>query len=281
MVSKIIKYLSFASMLAKEWKNYKPLLCNMEAIRDGVKYGDSFSNKSPDTSLRKSSLETNPLYEYFQKNTVGNGIWKWHQYFEMYHKHLKKFVGRSPVLVEVGVYSGGSLPMWSSYLGCGTKIHGIDIEPACMSYQNDTTTIHIGDQEDRGFWNEFLSKVPSFDIFIDDGGHMPNQQQTTLEEVLPRINPGGIYICEDIHSEHNSFHWFISGMLCNMNHNSPFFSKTGEPASHIGNLQKWVKSISFYPYAVVIEKNNEPVLQLDSPRRGTIWQPFLDHCLKK
>jgi hypothetical protein len=278
---KIKRYKSFVFEILKNWKISKPILNNFESILDGVKFGGAFANSGP-KPLDKNYItkSANPLEDYFDRNLVGHGIWKWRQYFEMYHTHLEKFIGRKPKIVEVGVYSGGSLPMWIQYFGPGAHIHGIDIEPACKAYENETISIHIGDQENRKFWGDFFEKVPEIDVFIDDGGHTPNQQRITLEEVLPRLKPGGIYICEDIHSENNTFFWFLSGILSNLNANNPFFLENGEPASHSSNFQKWVKSVSFYPYAVVIEKNNIALPILKSPRRGTIWQPFLDRHLK-
>src|SRR5450432_1099775 len=69
----------------------------------------------------------NPLQSYFDGITEGPGVWKWRHYFEIYHRHLHKFVGRDVTVVEVGVYSGGSLPMWRNYFGNGCRIHGVDI----------------------------------------------------------------------------------------------------------------------------------------------------------
>jgi hypothetical protein len=47
------------------------------------------------------------------------------------------------------------------------------------------TSIHIGDQGDREFWRAFRERVPPVDVLIDDGGHQPEQQIVTLEEMLP------------------------------------------------------------------------------------------------
>jgi hypothetical protein len=279
-MKKITRYIKFVIEIIKNWKTSKPILNNFEAILEGVNFGkklENFGRKLKDVSYAKND---NPLEDYFEQNLVGHGIWKWKHYFEMYHSHLQKFIGKKPKIVEVGVYSGGSLPMWLKYFGSGAHIHGVDIEPACKTFENESTTIHIGDQEDRKFWKAFFAKVSDVDVFIDDGGHSPSQQKITLEEVFPMLKPGGIYICEDIHSENNAFFWFLSGTLSNLNANDPFFLENGEPASHSGNFQKWVKSVSFYPYGVVIEKNNDSVPVLRSPRHGTIWEPFLDHCLK-
>jgi len=61
----------------------------------------------------------------------------------------------------------------------------VDIEEACRVYENDWTSISIGDQADRGFWKRFKQEHPRIDVLIDDGGHQPEQQLATLEEMLP------------------------------------------------------------------------------------------------
>src|SRR3954453_17281724 len=50
-----------------------------------------------------------PLRAHFEANREGPGIWKWLHYFDIYERHLKRFVGREVRILEVGVYSGGSL----------------------------------------------------------------------------------------------------------------------------------------------------------------------------
>src|SRR5437867_6528446 len=76
----------------------------------------------------------NPLAEYFFNNP-GRLIHKWHHYFDIYHRHFARFRGRSPVVVEIGVFHGGSLQMWHHYFGPGTRVVGIDIDPRCRSFE--------------------------------------------------------------------------------------------------------------------------------------------------
>ena len=42
-----------------------------------------------------------------------------------------RFIGRAVNVVEIGVYSGGSLRMWRDYFGESAVIHGVDIEEEC------------------------------------------------------------------------------------------------------------------------------------------------------
>ncbi len=141
----------------------------------------------------------NPLFEYFLDNP-GRLIDKWHHYLEVYHRHFARFRGKSPVIVEIGVWQGGSLQMWHDYFGAGCRVVGIDIDPRCLEFADANTTILIGDQGSREFLATVREQVPRIDILIDDGGHFVAQQIATFEELYPHIQPNGVFLCEDMHS---------------------------------------------------------------------------------
>jgi len=215
----------------------------------------------------------NPLRRHFDSVSEGPGIWKWLHYFEIYHRHLSRFIGQSPSIVEVGVYSGGSLGMWQQYFGDGARIHGVDIQPECRAYESPAINIHIGDQGDREFWRSFRNLVPPVDILIDDGGHKLEQQIVTLEEMLPHLKPGGVFICEDVHGVNNDFTAYVGALADRLNAFAPAFDQR-VLSSPPTPLQADVHSIHFYPYVVVIEKRSTPLTLLSAPKHGTMWQPF-------
>jgi hypothetical protein len=131
----------------------------------------------------------NPLEQFFDSHTEGQGIWKWRHYFEIYHRHFSRFVGKEVHVLEIGVYSGGSLAMWKHYCGPQSKIYGVDIEAACKAYEDAQVKILIGDQADPSFWKKVIREVPQLDIVIDDGGHQAHQQIATMEALLPHLSP--------------------------------------------------------------------------------------------
>jgi len=221
-----------------------------------------------------SPVSATPLEAYFDGVTDGPGVWKWRHYFDIYHRHLNHFVGRQPVVVEIGVYSGGSLAMWHTYFGAGTHVHGIDIEPACRAYANADTTIHIGDQADPTFWEAFRRQVPLIDVLIDDGGHVPEQQMASVEAMLPHIRPGGIYICEDVTGTDNTFQHFVSGLADLLHAYAPISDGSGH-VSPTSSFQASIHSLHVYPFVVVIEKRAAPMPSFSAPRHGTQWQPHL------
>jgi hypothetical protein len=247
--------------------NIVPSVC--AAYRFARAYREIASQET-DVSLSSS---TNPLWDYFQNQKDGHGIWKWEHYFEIYHRHLSRFVGQQVNVMEVGIYSGGSLEMWRSYFGDKSHIYGVDIEEACKVYENDHISVFIGDQADRAFWSTVKKSVDGIDIIIDDGGHTLKQQQTTLEEVLPHLRPGGVYLCEDVHGTFNSFSAFAAGLANELNSMNLISGPLLQ--SSVSHFQSRIHSIHFYPYVVIIEKHGVSPTRLLAPKHGTEWQPFL------
>lgn len=240
---------------ARQWES-TPLRQAACAKRDG--------EHVPDTP--------NPLKDFFSAHKKGKGIWKWEHYFEIYHRHFSKFVGREANVLEIGIYSGGSLEMWRHYFGSKCHIYGVDIAAACKCYEDEHTSIFVGDQADRGFWKEFKEKVAAVDVVIDDGGHEPEQQIVTLEEMLPHLRPGGVYLCEDITGMYNAFSAFVQGLQWSLNDSG---GSNGEEGVRTNGFQSRIGSIHSYPYVTVIEKCDVPVHRLIAQKHGTEWQPFL------
>lgn len=228
-------------------------------------------------STKAAACDDNPLRRYFEANRQGPGIWKWEHYFEIYHRHLAKFVGTAAHVVEVGVYSGGSLGMWRDYFGPQCRISGIDIQEECREYAREGIGIFVGDQADRSFWARFRGQTPPIDVVLDDGGHEPEQQIVTLEETLPYLAPGGVYLCEDIHGVGNRFAAFAHALADRLNAANWNRRKkdAGLTASDPSPFQAAVHSVHCYPFVVVIETHAAPLTALEAPKHGTQWQPFL------
>lgn len=269
---KIKHSLNTLNSLIKSFSNkprlFRQILRTIPTISEAYQYSQSYKDVVPENTFETKEQE-NPLWNYFQNHKEGHGIWKWEHYFDVYHKHLAKFIGKKVDVLEIGIYSGGSLEMWRSYFGEKCHIYGVDIEEACKEYENNYVSVYIGDQENSAFWSDFRNKVEGIDILIDDGGHTAEQQQVTLEQMLQHLNPGGIYICEDIHGTYNKFSNYATALVNELNsmNNSKF--------------QSSIHSIHFYPYMLVIEKHLGQPKKLNAPKHGSIWQPFFDNSINQ
>jgi hypothetical protein len=248
-------------------KHYVRAIIRMPLVLAGLAFNPGDTKGTP--VVNTENLR-NELREYFEAHSEGNGIWKFDHYFDFYHRYLSKFINAPITLLEIGIYSGGSLPMWRKFFGPSARIWGVDIEPACASYASEGIEVFIGSQADR----EFLAGIrpnEGIDVCIDDGSHVPEHQITSFEAIFPRLNPGGVYICEDIHGCHNRFHDYLNGLIKGLNTMMPSQDKFATPAS---NLQRWVRAVHVYPYAVVIEKREGEMAELRMQKKGSVWQPF-------
>ncbi|MDB5223671.1 MAG: hypothetical protein JWN83_2338 [Chitinophagaceae bacterium] len=228
----------------------------------------TFQSSAPvNGNLDKTS---NPLQAYFDANTTGRGIWKWLHYFDIYHEHFKKFIGQEVHIVEIGVFSGGSLRMWKNYFGDKCHIYGVDIEKDCKVYEEDNVKIIIGDQSDRKFWQQFKKDFPVIDIVIDDGSHYSDHQIITLEELLPHMRSGGVFVCEDVHKHLNRFNFYVNGLSLNLH----TFDEQPNGEIKSTSFQSAISSIHLYPYVTVINKSPHVVEKFSTERHGTEWRPY-------
>ena len=117
------------------------------------------------------------------------------------------------------------------------------------------------------------------DIVIDDGAHRVIPQSVTLEELLPHLRPGGVFLCEDLYlGFRNEFTSYMNGFTYNLNVSD---TKVDDPPNLERSIvcqptgfQEAVHSIHWYPFVVVIERRQNPIGEFLSPKRGTQWQTF-------
>jgi hypothetical protein len=207
----------------------------------------------------------NTLEKYFKKNTK-RLIHKYHHYFEVYERHFARYRNKPVVIVEIGLFQGGSLQMWKSYFGNKAKIYGIDINPECKAFEEKNVEIFIGSQSDREFLRALKKKIPKIDILIDDGGHFMKQQIVTFEELYDHIKDDGVFLCEDLHTSywlrygggHRRIGTFIEYSKNLIDRLNAYHSE--ENSLKVTDFTRSTNSLHFYDSILVIEKKrrNEP-----------------------
>jgi SAM-dependent methyltransferase len=226
-----------------------------------------------------TELDKNEIRQYADDHKEGPGLWKFDNYFEIYDRHFRRFREKDVHVLEIGVYSGGSLDMWRSYFGPKAKIYGVDREPACTMYEGNNVKIFIGNQRDRNFWKRFREQVPNLDVVIDDAGHHTKDQIASFEELFPHLRPGGVYLCEDVTWAYNRFTSYAHGITHKLNDFRRVTQSFDDPERRIvaecTPFQSAVSSVHFYPYVVVFERTKSAVKEFVAPKRGTQWQPFI------
>jgi cephalosporin hydroxylase len=118
-------------------------------------------------------------------------------YLDIYEKLFSPLKDKELRILEIGVQKGGSIELWKRYF-INAEIIGLDIHISECKHRGERITLISGNQSDK----ELLESLGSFDIVIDDGGHTMEQQQTSFEILYPKLNAGGIYIIEDLHTSY-------------------------------------------------------------------------------
>lgn len=120
-----------------------------------------------------------------------------HSYIPVYEQLLAPY-RKGCNFMEIGLAMGLSLAMWREYMPT-SKIVGVDLSILFDPKPHEASgTILISANATKP---EFLDKLPSgmtFDVVIDDASHMCADQCETFRLLKPRMNPGGIFIIEDI-----------------------------------------------------------------------------------
>jgi hypothetical protein len=148
------------------------------------------------------SLVDDPFFAFFSANKAGHVLDKWVHYFPIYTRHLTPYQGRPVSVLEIGVYRGGSMRMWSRFLGPQAHLVGVDIDPVALISAGDRYTVVLADQGDPDAMRKLAQDHGPFDVIVDDGGHTMAQQITSIETLFPMLNEGGVYLVEDCHTSY-------------------------------------------------------------------------------
>lgn len=139
----------------------------------------------------------------------GQGVHGYARYYERLLAPLRDVPVR---FMEIGVERGRSLQVWQQYFSNADHVYGIGYgnfqktpSQECASASatrvevNVPCTIFKGDQSDVTFLRHFLKETGgNFHVILDDGSHVPSHQVTSFETLWPAVQPGGIYIVEDV-----------------------------------------------------------------------------------
>ena len=121
-----------------------------------------------------------------------------HTYIDEYEKLLGQYRENSTVL-EIGICQGESLKMWEEYF-INSNVYGIDITDQYIKdlIAENKYNIIIGDASSENILKHLNDLI--FDVIIDDGSHLINDQINSFNILKNRMKPNGIYIIEDVNN---------------------------------------------------------------------------------
>lgn len=206
-------------------------------------------------------LPTGDLASIFESTS---DIHKWLHYLPIYDAALASYRSRPVKMLEIGVFRGGSLDMWRRFLHPDSTIVGIDIDPACVRFDNASAKVHvrIGAQQDAAFLRGVINEFGPFDVILDDGSHRTSHMVDSFRFLFPNaLAPKGIYLVEDAHSNYWTSHrnstmsfvdftkWLIDAM------HAQYQQTSGEPEFRVGAPER--RTEVRVPIATVLIENIE------------------------
>lgn len=119
-----------------------------------------------------------------------------HSYIEVYEELFSPYRNRDIMGLEIGLMSGESLRMWNEYFD--GVICGIDCDKYPINGLADLTKV-IDDGLPVFIGDAATYRWPfKFDVVIEDAAHNIEQQVAIYNNMKDQLNPGAIYVIEDV-----------------------------------------------------------------------------------
>lgn len=133
-----------------------------------------------------------------------------HCYTPFYYELLKNKKQSIKKVLEIGIgiselerkfnptyITGASLFMWRDFFP-NAVIYGADIDPRGI-FKSERIQTFLCDETKKEDLKNLIKKTGNdIDLFIDDGSHVPRDQNFSLQTLMPLLNKGVIYIIEDV-----------------------------------------------------------------------------------
>ncbi len=175
-------------------------------------------------------------------------------------------------LLEIGLdaatYAGGrpadapSLRVWREYFPRAT-LYGYDLHDFSFLDQRDTHLFQ-GDQSSRADLSRFVESAgrPQFRVVLDDGSHASSHQQISLAALFEHVEPGGMYIIEDLDwqpfAETPTTRQVLQGFIEHRRLETPFLSESERWALEAAIDRVELRRPNDFEFALVTKKAVRP-----------------------
>jgi hypothetical protein len=203
---------------------------------------------------------------YLAESALGAGLMG-HRYAERYPLYLEHLRDTPVRVLEIGVEYGASVRGWRDYFEHpNTEIVGFDIDASRAGRQDlERVTLVQGDQADEEALRGLVAVYGPFDVVIDDGPHIPTLQISTFQKIFPFVKPGGIYIVEDIQTQHFPMFGpstivtdFFANLALHIQANGTSWHSAHFPDHVWDKLDEWQRLVDFvsvFRYMIVVGRS--------------------------
>jgi hypothetical protein len=127
------------------------------------------------------------------KNTV-------HSYLSTYENLFERIRDSATRVMEIGIYDGGSIALWSDYFRNAT-VYGLDITPLrpAATFLNGYPRVNLKTGIDAyspttiSWWSSM-----KFDAIVDDGPHTLESMKVCVSSYSKLLSSTGILVVEDV-----------------------------------------------------------------------------------
>lgn len=126
-----------------------------------------------------------------------------HNYLEHYEALIPFERADEFTFVEIGVFRGSSARMWAQWFANAT-ILGLDKKlPSGKKFPKNLKLV-TADATKQDVVRRIQKRFSRPGVVLDDGSHIWDEQEKALRLFWDWLEPGGVYIVEDLHSSSES-----------------------------------------------------------------------------
>jgi len=135
------------------------------------------------------------------KLAVKHGTDKWgkHSYSPYYYDLFKDRKNSVSKVLEIGVAEGAGMRMFRDFFP-NAMIYGAEIDPDRVISEDRIITYECDQYSNSDLLNLIDHTGTDIDLVVDDGSHIPDHQIYTATSLMSVLDPGVIYIIEDVAS---------------------------------------------------------------------------------
>lgn len=152
-------------------------------------------------------LDLQTIYNKYTMSDCGGDKGTAHSYIDIYDRYFQN-TRHNINLLEIGVYQGHSLKLWSEYF-VDSQIIGIDIDKTLLSFPEENFIVYECDATSQKDINSIIPNI-EFDFIIDDGSHNIYDQISSFNILFSKLKNGGIYFIEDINNLNQDYSKLIA-----------------------------------------------------------------------
>lgn len=207
----------------------------------------------------------NKISAFYSENQDFDGT-EWEVIENVLDKHLAEYIGKSPIICQIGSASKAVVEMWNYYFDNDVKMIFLDENPMSRQLESDDVVVVYGREGDANTYTELMASADSPDIIIDAGRHLNKNQKASFSTLFEWMAKGGVYVVTGTNTSYITSYGggldetssFVEHAFTIVDRMHASHVRCDTASSRKTSIEDYytsnVESISFHDSVVVIEK---------------------------